>query len=141
MQENYTVTKGARISIVDDDESMREAVKALITSMGLSAEDFSSAEAFLNSGRSQAFDCLILDIRMPGLSGLELQRRLAADDSPIPIVFMTALYVEEVRTKAMEAGAVDFLRKPFTEKELVNAIGKSLALHKTIGDGSEEARN
>ncbi|HUS12782.1 MAG TPA: response regulator [Pyrinomonadaceae bacterium] len=141
MQENYTITKGARISIVDDDESMREAVKALIASMGLSAEDFSSAEAFLNSGRSQAFDCLILDVRMPGLSGLELQRRLAADDCPIPIVFMTALYVEDVRTKAMEAGAVDFLRKPFTEKELVNAIGKSLALHKTIGEGSDEPRN
>jgi FixJ family two-component response regulator len=141
MQENYTVTKGARISIVDDDESMREAVKGLIVSMGLSAEDFSSAEAFLNSGRSQAFDCLILDVRMPGLNGLELQRRLAADHCPIPIVFMTALYVEEVRTKAMEAGAVDVLRKPFTEKELLNAIGKSLALHKTIGDVSEEARN
>lgn len=141
MQENYTVTKGARISIVDDDESMREAVKGLIASMGLSAEDFSSAEAFLNSGRSQAFDCLILDVRMPGLSGLELQRRLAADHCPIPIVFMTALYVEEVRRKAMEAGAVEVLRKPFTEKELVNAIGKSLALHKTIGDVSEEARN
>lgn len=141
MQENYTVTKGARISIVDDDESMREAVKALITSMGLSAEDFSSAEAFLNSGCSRSCDCLILDVRMPGLNGLELQRRLAADHCPIPIVFMTALYVEEVRTKAMEAGAVDFLRKPFTEKELVNAIGKSLALHKTLGDVSEDARN
>ena len=126
---------------MDDDESMREAVTALVASMGLSAEDFSSAEAFLDSGRSQAFDCLILDVRMPGLGGLELQRRLAADHCPIPIVFMTALYVEEVRRKAMEAGAVDFLRKPFTEKELVNAIGKSLALHKTIGNGSGEARN
>ena len=140
MQENYTITKGARISIVDDDESMREAVKALITSMGLSAEDFSSAEAFLNSGRSQGFDCLILDVRMPGLSGLELQRRLAAGHCPIPIVFMTALYVEEVRRKAMEAGAVDILRKPFTERELLNAITKSLAMSKKIADGSDEAQ-
>ncbi|HEX9424956.1 MAG TPA: response regulator [Pyrinomonadaceae bacterium] len=141
MQENYTVTKGARISIVDDDESMREAVKALIASMGLSAEDFSSAEAFLNSGRSQAFDCLILDVRMPSLSGLELQRRLASDHCPVPIVFMTAHYGDDVRTKAMEAGAVDVLRKPFTEKELLNAIAKSLAMHKKIGDGSDEPRN
>lgn len=135
------VTEAVRISIVDDDESMREAIKTLIGSMGLSVEEFSSAEDFLNSRRSQDSDCLILDVRMPGLGGLELQRRLAADHCPIPIVFMTALYVEEVRTKAMEAGAVDVLRKPFTEKELVNAIGKSLALHKTIGDVSEEARN
>jgi FixJ family two-component response regulator len=141
MQENYTITKGARISIVDDDESMREAVKALITSMGLSAEDFSSAEAFLNSGRSQGFDCLILDVRMPGLSGLELQRRLAADHCPTPIVFMTALYIEEVRRKAMEAGAVDILRKPFTERQLLNAIAKSLAMRNKTADGSDEARN
>jgi FixJ family two-component response regulator len=141
MQENYTLAEGARISIVDDDESMRQAVKALIASMGVSAEDFSSAEAFLNSGRSQAFDCLILDVRMPGLSGLELQRRLASDNCPVPIVFMTAHYGEEVRTKAMEAGAVDVLSKPFTEQELFNAIAKSLATNKKIADGSDEMCN
>ncbi|MCM3873903.1 MAG: response regulator [Pyrinomonadaceae bacterium] len=141
MRENYTVTEGARISVVDDDESMREAVKALIASMGVSAEDFSSAEAFLNSGRSQAFDCLILDFRMPGLSGLELQRRLASDNCPVPIVFMTAHYGEEVRTKAMEAGAIDVLSKPFTEQELFKAVGKSLAIHKEIADGSDEKCN
>lgn len=141
MRENYTVTKGARISVVDDDESMREATKALIDSMGLSVEDFSSAEAFLNSGRSQAFDCLILDVRMPGLSGLDLQRRLASDNCPVPIVFMTAHYGEELRTKAMEAGAVDVLSKPFTEQELFNAISKSLAMQKTLADGFDDARN
>ena len=141
MRENYTVTKGARISVVDDDESMREAVKALIDAMGLSVEEFSSAEAYLKSGRSQAFDCLILDIRMPGLSGLELQRRLASDGCPVPIVFMTAHYGEEVRRKAIEAGAVEVLSKPFTDKELFNAIGQSLAMHKKIADGSDEARN
>ncbi|HZE68297.1 MAG TPA: response regulator [Pyrinomonadaceae bacterium] len=131
MQENYTIAEGARISIVDDNESMREAMKVLIGSMGLGVEGFSSAEAFLNSGRSHLFDCLILDVRMPGLSGLELQRRLAADDCPLPIVFMTAYYGEETRTTAMEAGAVDFLSKPFTEQELLKAIGKSLAMNKT----------
>ena len=138
MRENYKLAEGARISIVDDDESMREAIKALIGSMGLSVEDFSSAEAFLNSGRAQAFDCLILDVRMPGLGGLELQRRLAADNQRIPIVFMTAHYGDEERTRAMEAGAVDFLSKPFTEQELFHAIGASLAIHKKKADGSDE---
>jgi FixJ family two-component response regulator len=141
MRENYTIAEAARISIVDDDESMREAIKDLMGSMGLSVEEFSSAEAFLNSGRSQSFDCLVLDVSMPGLSGLELQRRLAADDCPLPIVFMTAHYGEEVRRKALEAGAVDFLSKPFTEQELLNAIGKSLAMNKQISDGSDEATN
>jgi FixJ family two-component response regulator len=140
MRKNNMIAEGARISIVDDDQSMREAVKALVDSMGLSAEEFSSAEAFLDSGKSQGFDCLILDVRMPGLSGLELQRRLASEDCRIPIVFMTAHYGEEIRTRAMAAGAVDFLSKPFSEEELFNAIGKSLALHKKIADGSDEAR-
>lgn len=140
MRENYTIAEGARISIVDDDESMREAMKLLIGSMGLGVEGFSSAEAFLNSGRSHLFDCLVLDVRMPGLSGLELQRRLAADDSPLPIVFVTAHHVEETRTRAMEAGAVDFLSKPFTEQELLSAIRKSLAMNKQT-NGSNEATN
>ena len=130
MREKNTVTEGARISIVDDDESMREAIKTLVGSMGLSVEDFSSAEDFLNSGRSQVCDCLILDVMMPGLSGLELQQRLRADNHLVPIVFVTAHYSEKERTRAMEAGAVDFLSKPFTEQELLNAIGASLAIHK-----------
>jgi len=140
MRENYTIAEGARISIVDDDESMREAIKVLMESMGMSVEDFSSAEAFLNSGRSQIFDCLILDVRMPGLSGLELQSRLVADDCSVPIVFMTSHPGDEVRTRAMEAGAVDFLSKPFTEGELLNAVGKSLAMHKKVADGYEDAQ-
>ena len=138
MRENNTVGEGARISIVDDDESMREAINTLIGSMGLSVEEFSSAEDFLESGRSQVCDCLILDVRMPGLSGLELQRRLAADHSRIPIVFMTAHYSEEERARAIEAGAVDFLSKPFTEQELLNAIGASLAIHRKLADGSDK---
>ena len=141
MRENYTVAEGGRISIVDDDESMREAMKVLIGSMGLDVEGFSSAEAFLNSGRSHLFDCLILDVMMPGLSGFELQRRLAADDCTLPIVFVTAHYGEQTRTRAMEAGAIDFLSKPFREQELLNAIGKSLAMNKQIADGSDEATN
>lgn len=138
MGENNTVAAGARISVVDDDQSMREAVNTLIGSMGLSIEEFSSAEDFLDSGRSQVFDCLILDVRMPGLSGLELQRRLIADNRPVPIVFITAHYSEKERTMAMKAGAVDFLTKPFTEQELLNAITASLAIPKEIADRIDE---
>jgi len=134
MRENNTVTEVARIAIVDDDKSMREAISTLIGSIGLIAEEFSSAEDFLDSGRSQDFDCLILDVRMPGLSGLELQRLLAADRRPVPIVFITAHYNEAERKRAIEAGAVDFLSKPFTEQELLNAIGESLTVNKRITD-------
>ena len=141
MRENNTVAEGTRISIVDDDESMREAIKTLMGSLGLSVEEFSSAEDFLNSGRSQVFDCLILDVRMPGLGGPELQRRLAADNCPVPIVFITAHYSEEERTRAMEAGAVAFLRKPFSEQELLEAIDASLAIRKKSVDRADEERD
>jgi FixJ family two-component response regulator len=138
MQENNTPVEGTRISVVDDDESMREAVKTLIASMGLSVEEFSSAEEFLDSGRSQDCDCLILDVRMPGMGGLELQRRLAAAGRPVPIVFITAHYIEAERAKAMAAGAIDFLTKPFTEEELLNAITASPTIRKRIADRVDE---
>jgi FixJ family two-component response regulator len=134
MGKNNTLAEGARISIVDDDQSMREAVNTLIGSMGVTIEEFSSAEDFLDSDRSQVVDCLILDIRMPGLSGLELQRRLIADNRPVPIVFITAHYSEEERTRAINAGAVDFLSKPFTEQALLNAIAASLAIPRPTAD-------
>lgn len=136
MQEKDKVAAGASISVVDDDESMREAIKTLIGSMGLSVEEFSSAEEYLNSTRSQDSDCLILDVRMPGLGGLELQRRLAADNSRVPIIFITAHYSEEERKRAIEAGAVDFLSKPFTEQELLKAISASLAIRGKVINGS-----
>ncbi len=137
MRENDMIAEGARISIVDDDESMREAIKTLIGSMGSSVEEFSSAEDFLKSDQCDLCDCLILDIRMRGMSGLELQRRLAADKRHVPIVFITAHYNEEERSRAIGAGAVAFLSKPFTEKELLTAIGISLAIDKGR-DGFDE---
>jgi len=139
MRESNTVTEGTRISIVDDDTSMREAIKTLIGSMGLSVDEFSSAEDFLRSPDSQV-DCLILDMKMPGLSGLELQRRLVADNKHVPIIFITAHYSEEDRRKAMEAGAVAFLSKPFTEQELLNAISTSLTIDKKFANGSGDER-
>ena len=136
MREKNKVAEGARISIVDDDQSMRDAISTLIVSMGLSVEEFSTAEDFLNSGRSCLFDCLILDVRMPGVGGLEVQRRLAADNCNVPIVFITAHYSEAERARAMQAGAVDFLSKPFTEQELLKAIHASLARSGKVINGS-----
>jgi FixJ family two-component response regulator len=138
MQENK---KSTRISIVDDDASMREAINTLISSFGLSVDEFLSAEDFLKSGLVQSFDCLILDVKMPGLDGLELQRRLIAANISIPIVFITAHYSEDQRRIAMEAGAVAFLRKPFTEQELLDAIDASLAIRNRSADRAVEERD
>jgi FixJ family two-component response regulator len=142
MRENNTLAKGTRISIVDDDASMREAINTLIScSLGIGVDEFLSAEDFLKSGHAQVCDCLILDVRMHGLDGLELQRRLVAANIAIPIVFITAHYSEEQRKMAMEAGAVAFLRKPFTEQELLNAIDTSFAIRKRSADRADEERD
>jgi FixJ family two-component response regulator len=134
---NSMATETGIISIVDDDESMRTAIKTLIESIGLSAEDFASAEDFLTSGRSQVSTCLILDVRMPGMGGLELQRRLAACGRSLPIIFITAHYSEAERARAMEAGAVMFLSKPFSEDVLFKAISSTLAGRGDLADGCD----
>jgi FixJ family two-component response regulator len=110
------------ISIVDDDESVREATTGLLKANGFRAEVFSSAEEFLASPHLRETKCLILDVQMPGMTGLELQRRLAAEDQRIPIVFITAHRDPEIRNEAMRAGAVDFLSKPVSEEVLLHAI-------------------
>jgi FixJ family two-component response regulator len=138
MRENEMLSRSPRISIVDDDESMREALKTLIASVGFRVEQFSSPEDFLDSGQSRDFDCLILDVRMPGMGGLELQQRLAAAGSSVPIVFITAHYVEEEHAKAMAGGAIGFLTKPFTEEALLDAIAAALALSKKISDRNDK---
>ena len=119
-------TAPALISIVDDDESVRDALKSLIDSMGFRAEVFASGEAFLNSPHISQTDCLIADVRMPGMSGLELQERLNAANSSIPIVFISAHDDGEARARGLRAGAVDFLKKPFSEDSLVRAISACL---------------
>jgi two-component system response regulator FixJ len=116
------------ISIVDDDESVREALKSLIESVGFRTEVFSSGENFLNSDHFGDTDCLIVDVRMPGMSGLELQERLNAVHSLIPLIFISAHGDEEVRARALQAGAVDFLQKPFSEDSLLKAIDVSLKM-------------
>jgi FixJ family two-component response regulator len=124
-----------QISIVDDDESVREAIRSLMDSVGFGTEVFSSAEDFLNSGRLHVTGCLIVDVRMPGRSGLELQRHLNAIDSCVPIVFISANDDDGARSRALSAGAVDFLKKPFSEDALLRAIGASLDIHLDVMDG------
>jgi FixJ family two-component response regulator len=114
------------ISIVDDDESIRAATKSLLRSLGYQVETFASAESFLDSGALARTECLILDVRMPGMGGLELQRQLNAMESPVPIVFITAHYDEMNQKQASEAGAVDFLRKPFDANTLMAAVQRGL---------------
>lgn len=115
------------ISVVDDDESLRESLEGLLTSLGYSAEVFSSAESFLNSKSLAKTDCLILDVRMPGMSGPELQRALMARNRRIPIIFITAHGDKDVISRVMADGAVDCLLKPFGEEPLLNAISLALA--------------
>jgi FixJ family two-component response regulator len=111
---------------VDDDESVREATTSLLRSNRFTAETFSCAEEFLNSPLLVKTRCLLLDIRMPGMNGLELQRRLVGEGRAIPIVFITAHEDQESRMEAMRAGAVDFLSKPFSEEALLKAIRDAL---------------
>jgi FixJ family two-component response regulator len=114
------------ISIIDDDDALRSSLENLIRSVGLRVQGFSSAESFLSSNQAPDTHCLILDVRMPGMSGLELQRQMAVANSHIPIIFITAHEDDGQRSQALEAGAVAFLHKPFYEEELLNAIDAAL---------------
>ena len=114
------------VAVIDDDESYRVAVKRLLKSAELPAESFESAESFLESGRQHTTGCLIADIRMPGMSGLDLQARLNADHCPIPIIFVTAHGDEKMRLQAMRGGAVKFLAKPFDGAILLEGVRAAL---------------
>jgi FixJ family two-component response regulator len=114
------------ISIIDDDDAMRSSLENLIRSVGLRARGFSSAEEFLSSNQVPETHCLILDVRMPGMSGPELQRQMAVANSHLPIILITAHADDAQRTQALEAGAVAFLHKPFYEGELLKAINAAL---------------
>ena len=116
------------ISIVDDDHSVRESLARLIRSVGFGVQLFGSAEEFLNAGLSREPDCLILDIRMPGMNGLELQRELSVSERDLPVIFITAHGSDEgVRARALGAGAVDYLLKPLKEDEVLQAIDAALS--------------
>jgi FixJ family two-component response regulator len=115
-----------RIAIVDDDDVFRESLEGWLTSLGFTVRPFASAEAYLGSDAREATDCLILDIRMPGMSGPQLQRALREGGHRIPIIFITAHGDEAIGARAREGGAVDCLLKPFSEEVLLSAIHAAL---------------
>jgi FixJ family two-component response regulator len=114
------------VAIVDDDDSVRGTLQELLRSAGFSSRAFESAEAFLGSGLQQETACLITDIRMPGMSGLELQTRLNCERCRIPTIFITAHGDEQMRFQALRAGAVEFLPKPFDDELLIETIRAAL---------------
>lgn len=114
------------VAIVDDDESVRRALQGLMKAVGLSAQVFSSAEEFLNSGQHRQAACLIADIRMPGMSGLDLQARLNSEHCRIPTIFITAHGDTNMRMQALRAGAVEFLAKPFSDDVLLEHVNAAL---------------
>jgi FixJ family two-component response regulator len=121
-----TQSTAKSVAIVDDDDSMRNALGGLLKAVGFQAKAFASAEEFLKSGQQHQTSCLIADIRMPGMSGLELQAQLNAERCRIPIIFITAHGDAKMRLQALRAGAVEFLSKPFDEEVLLESVRSAL---------------
>jgi len=115
----------ALIAIVDDDQSFREALESLLTLIGFRAAIFASARDFLDSPQFPNVSCAILDVSMPGMDGLELQRHLVATH-PLPIIFITDLRDKKTREQALREGAISFLNKPFSEETLIDALNSAL---------------
>jgi FixJ family two-component response regulator len=114
------------VAILDDDDSMRSALQGLLKAVGMRAQAFASAEEFLKSGQQHETACLIADIRMPGMSGLELQSQLNAEHCRIPTIFITAHGDAKMRLQALRAGAVEFLLKPFDDEVLLESVRAAL---------------
>jgi FixJ family two-component response regulator len=114
------------ISIVDDDEAVREATRSLVRSLGYEAATFRSAEEFLGSAHVVATACLITDVQMPGLSGIELQQRLIANGHRMPMIFVTAFPDDRLRKHVLKSGAIGYLPKPFNEDRLIECIDAAL---------------
>jgi FixJ family two-component response regulator len=121
------VSYGPLVCVVDDDSLMRDSTVRLIRSFGFRAEAFASAQQFDNSGHRENTACLILDVRMPGMSGIELQRELVASHRAIPVILITAHEDEGLRVQGLRDGAVAFLVKPFSEESLLQAVRSALA--------------
>ena len=116
------------VAIVDDDESVRRALQGLLKAVGLQAKVFASAEEFLDSGQQHNTACLVTDIRMPGMSGLDLQARLNSQNCRIPTIFITAHGDANMRMQALRAGAVEFLAKPFSDDVLLENVRAALEM-------------
>src|SRR2546427_5760633 len=116
----------ALIYVVDDDVSVREGLESLLRSAGFTVQTFSSAQEFLASARADVPSCLVLDVQLPGLSGLDLQQELAKHDVQLPIIFITGHGDIPMTVRAMKAGAIEFLTKPFRDEDLLNAIEQAM---------------
>ena len=121
--------KGPVISIVDDDKSVCVAIGSLVRSLGFVAYTFPSAEEFLQSPHLDNTACVVTDVQMPGMSGVELQRRLRAIGRDIPMIFITAFPDEKIRARVLEAGAICFLNKPFDGKSMIECLDTALKKH------------
>lgn len=122
----HRVPAGHSIAIVDDDASMRDAVVALVRSAGYDARGFASAEEFLGCGTSPSFDCVITDIQMPGMSGIELKQHLVASQHLVPVIMITARHDPGLEERAIASGAACFLRKPFEADALLRCLARAL---------------
>jgi FixJ family two-component response regulator len=132
------MTSACVVFVVDDDPSVRASLKFLVSTVGLQVESFDSAEAFLNKKPPDGPSCLVLDVRLRGMSGLDLQRELAARDLRIPIVFITGHGDIPMSVRAMKAGAVEFLSKPFRDQDLLDAIRAALERDRARRDQEKE---
>jgi FixJ family two-component response regulator len=114
------------VFVVDDDRSVRESLRRLFTSIGMTVEVFPTAQAFLSAPRGDAPSCLVLDVRLPGQSGLDLQRELVDTNATLPIIFLTGHGDIPMSVRAMKAGAIEFLTKPFREQDLLDALRRAI---------------
>src|SRR5882672_36226 len=114
------------VFVVDDDRSVRESLRNLIRSVGLNVQTFASAQEFLTSQRPDALSCLVLDVQLPGLSGLDLQQKLIKGDIQIPIIFITGHGDIPMTVRALKAGAIEFLTKPLRDEDLLNAVDQAI---------------
>ena len=120
------------VFIVDDDKDIRESLQELLESVGLRSESFGTAQEFMSSPRTEGPSCLILDVRLPGISGLDLQHELKKERVSIPIIFLTAHADVPMSVEAMKAGAVEFLTKPFRQQDLLDAVQRSLTRDRNV---------
>jgi FixJ family two-component response regulator len=127
---DLTGTSKPRVAVVDDDESVGEALQSLLRSAGYRAEAFDSAEAFLLSGQLDEMDCLILDVKMPGMGGMALQEGLGRLEPHLPTVFLSAHGDDATRRQAMQLSAVSFLRKPCSDEDLLDAVRLALEVNR-----------
>jgi FixJ family two-component response regulator len=128
----------ATVFIIDDDAGVRESIKDLVESVGLHAESFATAQEFLSSERRGGASCLVLDVRLPGISGLDLQHELSRAGRKIPIIFITGHADVPMTVKAMKSGAVEFLTKPFREQDLLDVIQRALDRDRTFREKQKQ---